>query len=712
MELQSSKRQRHQQILVKDANGYEHQPIPEFNHHQIEHLSIHQLNLWKDVYVNNNKRQNENNLYGEVNLGTHQLFPLMSSIQSNEFAFEDVAVANNTQKMIEEVMLDTSKSAYELQNLFAMTRMLLSGDSNANGIIKAYPKSGKESKPICWDQQQQQQQQQPTYVDEIIEHKQKIFGKCHQILSKGMAETTKAMREGNVIQEQIKHLSKSWRLSAKATDRYRKNIEGAPVYSGEYVSIDCSYASLGDNPLSIFEYLVPLKIHDSFSVLALHPKEMSRPMTTLSVVMRFIPPLNENGNKPQPQVISSITAWDIVNKPSISLLSPIEIPLNSSRSLEMIHAHCLRRKHEALCQRLFNLLRSDALNKNDRWSLDKLSHEYSTLLPDTKSISMSCDDELQQVVVMDDEVFTSALNIKAIHRNKIVIAMSSNIELEISLIPNEDVVSYDWDVTSLPTVTDDSTHMNVENEKPTTSTADESINNNSWLGAILSNCVLMGQLKLLHRFKDLHSQHTAQNTESESVSSATTSSNPSSISRVPAQIFSEASLEAMTKSSLSFNQHIRLDTPLLGPLDDIGNKKVVLSKEGKAEEGILRSITDLIKVGIYYRSLKNLLTKLSDSKSDLSSLHDFTVEYIPMLTVPGTSILAEQWNVIIYKLEQGLKIKIVLSKLCATVTSAYVDMHLFEDNEKKGHEGIIHPVNTRFESFADLRCFVEKVIKS
>lgn len=403
MELQSYKRTKILEILPATANASnESIPAYVYTDEDIQHLSIyHQL------IIGQGEQYNQNRAYPDP------LVPAPASISTN-------LGTNETKKRSRDISIEyAAKGCYELGSLLQLSQMILK--SNRQCI-----------QPYLCPARPEKLRQYMLPVNQQVHHIRSIFSNIHETLDNGILETNHVLTKQNESYKQLLILGKYWPLSTEISDANR-TITSMRISKSVYrsdVSIDCSFVRLGDHPSALLEYLVPLLIvGDKISV---HPVDNDRVLSTILITL----------NHSKHDQIASFNAFEYCSQYEMNVnISEEDAIYMETYKLMDIHNHCLKRKHDALCTRLFGKLRYSALELRDEWILKPKTNPMT----DNTSAIESMVDNYEEHIMKElmDEVFYRECSILSIDRGSITIGISENLSYNISLVVISDQIKRD-----------------------------------------------------------------------------------------------------------------------------------------------------------------------------------------------------------------------------------------------------------------------------
>ena len=166
--------------------------------------------------------------------------------------------------------------------------------------------------------------------------------------------------------------------------------------------------------------------------------------------------------------IASATAWDTCKDTLEKMTGP-----SIDSDLIDIHKHLEKRQHDAFCQSLFNLLKSEVTVEHDNWLVP---------LNVTRTTSRSVDKSFMHAFIdkFFGERLIQTIEVTSVEQGRIIISISDSVELVIKLIDIED-------------------NDNTDNDN----TGDDNINIlRSSFTKTLRHCLLLSQSLLLKHFKN------------------------------------------------------------------------------------------------------------------------------------------------------------------------------------------------------------------
>jgi hypothetical protein len=426
--------------------------------------------------------------------------------------------------------------------------------------------------------------------------------------------------------------------------------------------------------------------------LKLHPQELNRVMYTMSISI-----LHKDASI---GILNNVNAWDVA-KTTLEASNPGP---SGPSYLNYIHTHCLKRQHEALCVRLFTIIRNEALNSHDTWTVSARSGS-SKSIPEKRNIDM----EMLSKIFMR-ETFSSSVCISEIGRGNLRLAISSELFLEISLVPiQEETATDDLDI-----------KLNNEMEINT-----NEHNVTMWLHRLISNSLCKGQLMLLQQFLASHEARQKSLQEKEEFKNN--------------RDYKSTTMLAAFQP-LEDGDHIRLDIPFLSNKTSYGaahkkDQRLATSKtqaSKSATRSIAKSMIDMLRTNIYLYYLKMVISeykcdsishtispvfspedcKLSSSADQQNADND-TFDSSPF------SAFAQTVRIHIKFHKRLLNIRITLSTDYAIHVESFFDDSLSfrSDKGRLNHLGAtdidttyriyIHPINTRFDNLDELVKFLK-----
>ena len=322
----------------------------------------------------------------------------------------------------------------------------------------------------------------PLPSQQLINIYQNIFKSTKSIISKGIPDAKAVISQRQLYNNAILKLRKHWRLVQLPTKhvlRYHSycysyqssslllcrtlQSEGIVGSNADIIAADCSYGCCGDRTTDT--HLVALLIGLNGPYL---PKlEKDKPVNTICFSLR---------QRTQKSIeIASATAWDTCQH----ALEQIAGPYITSDLID-IHKHLERRQHDAFCQTLFNLLKSEVVTEHNNW-LIPLNVTSTTNRSADKSLIHAC------IEKFFGERLVQTIEVTSVEQGRIIVSISDSIELVIKLVDLEDIED------------NDTTNNNTNNND----------NDNDGIAILrscftktLKHCLLLSQSLLLKHFKD------------------------------------------------------------------------------------------------------------------------------------------------------------------------------------------------------------------
>lgn len=355
--------------------SYHQQKIPNYTLYQLQHLSICNLNLWKDI--------------GVFNLPPPCLVDISSSLST--------IIQEQTQQNhdIHKDCIDyCMKAGYEIKSLNEMIQYLhpskqirnSTSSSLVNASLKSIYRTISKEDINLW-------KLPPT---QSIELKQNIFKRLHSHIHQSLEEMKQKVNNRNIYIQQLHHLSKYWNLREVNNKIFIDTSYTGGITSSTGGNSNTAGSNSSDN--------IQLSLNKDNCLEVINKKIYYT--LQLSLV---------NTSSSSLECISCIRGWNS------SMKHTSNKHINSSlQSLQSIHDICLQSQHGNYIQELFMKLRNEA-------SSLKLFHRNFSF---NSNASMN----MNTINLIDDR-FNNDINILYLNHNKIIIEVSTCISLIIEMIP-------------------------------------------------------------------------------------------------------------------------------------------------------------------------------------------------------------------------------------------------------------------------------------
>lgn len=416
------------------------QPVlkKQYKENEIQNFSISKLKLWKGISLFN-VSPSSLNFDIDDNQEEYNNESLLNIQQSNN---EIILSSSQSKKNPKDTSIElASKAMYELTNLHLLSSMIF---KSSNQLIKAYYRPSVNI-PLDQNYTKSLLETIKLPISQRVLLKQEIFCKMREKLSKSILEMQRIVTNRQAIVSKLEVLGKHWKLISSLSH----NTVGKGSFQ-KSVSVDCSFVNIGDAPVEsnslsdVFsDHLVSLSVNDeqdnlnancnSTSKLSVNKAELNTVENTIEFQL-----YHRNFGK-----LATQTTWDLLQSQQSGVLYTDNTNELESHNLLDIHHYCIRRKHHALCCRLFQILNQQlylqsAMSSNSSLKTDTRSAYRWLIKPSILNASdSSVGFEFDKVVdsLLGEEFTLNSNDIRLMERGQFVITLSSNLYIRIKLIP-------------------------------------------------------------------------------------------------------------------------------------------------------------------------------------------------------------------------------------------------------------------------------------